>query len=115
MKNKSNNTSSTGFLIRLYWMIIGNFTTILLAVQIAANNPKSIMLFNVFYLLNTICLVILRYIDIRYLNGLTIESEPATIKDWKKYSVKLIIFSLVLWIIVYFTKGYMSTYLGTNK
>ncbi len=115
MENKNRHDSFAGFFIRLYWMAFGHFITVLLIIRIAIKNPKSIMLLNILYLLNTVCLVISRYIDIRYLNGLTAENEPATIKDWKEYSVKLIIFSLILWIVIYFAKDYTSSYLGLNK
>lgn len=115
MENKDKHDSFAGFFIRLYWMAFGHLITILLVIRMAVKNPESIMLLNIFYFLNTACLVISRYVDIQYLNGLTTEYEPATIKDWKEYSVKLIIISLLLWIIVYFTKNYTSSYLGLNK
>ncbi|MBI4651016.1 hypothetical protein HY745_07000 [Candidatus Desantisbacteria bacterium] len=108
MEKKDNNNSLAEFLIRLYWMALGNFIMIILAIYVAVNNPESMMQINIFYFSNVVILIILRYIDIRYLNGLTTEREPAIIDHWKKYSVKLIIFSSILWLIMNFAKNYLS-------
>lgn len=108
MENKKNNTSSTGIgmLIRVYWMVFGNFINILIAINIAVKKHNSIMFLTLYYFVNTTGLIISRYIDIKYLNGQTTEYEPATMDHWKSYSIKTIGIYLVLWVIVYLMKDY---------
>ncbi|MDD5772386.1 MAG: hypothetical protein PHX78_02855 [bacterium] len=108
MENKENNTPSTGIgmLIRIYWMVFGNFINILIAINIVVKKHNSIMLLSIFYFMNIIGLIISRYIDIKYLNGQTTEYEPATMNHWKNYLIKTTGIYLGLWIIVYFMKDY---------
>ncbi len=104
MENKTNPTPMAGFFIRIYWMLYGNIITIFIALYILLKNPESSTLLSIFYFLNIACLVFLRYVDIRYLNGMTTECEPATMSHWKKYSIILIISSIILMLTVQLLK-----------
>ena len=42
-------------------------------------------------------LVLIRYIDITRLKGLTTNSEPATLRHWRTYVTKLLVVGAVLW------------------
>ncbi|MDD5772387.1 MAG: hypothetical protein PHX78_02860 [bacterium] len=110
MGNKQNNSTGIGMLIRFYWMAFGNFINMLLIINITFKKQSPIMLLSILYFINTIGLIILRYIDIKYLNGLTSEYEHATMDHWKIYSIKVIVFYLVLWIVAYLMKDYTFLY-----
>lgn len=99
--NNPEHTSGNSLLCRLYWFAIGNVIVVLLAMKIVTHKIQIPFLFDFFYWLAAISLIVTRFIDIRYLNGQTVESEPATMTHWKKYAVGVFLISLCIWIIAH--------------
>lgn len=90
----------TGCLIRSLWMIVGK---ILLAIffLILVRTGKVYGIIDVIYWLVISGMIWLRYIDIRYYHGKTGTGEKATLQDWVKYTVLLIISGAFFWFVAH--------------
>ena len=89
----------TGCFVRLLWMAVGNLILVLAAIGIVQSRTgfKLTMLDAVFGL-TALGLPAVRYVDIRFLNGKTSDSQPATMADWSRYTATILGASLVLWL-----------------
>jgi hypothetical protein len=76
-----------GLLVRLYWIFVGNIFLLLLLVFIVQKKTSFPSLVDAACLITAASLVIVRYIDIRFLNGQTGEGKPATMSDWRSYAM----------------------------
>jgi hypothetical protein len=83
-------------LVRILWMLIGNFVLAALAITIysAKGFPSGK---DVAFGVTVLFLLAIRYVDIRYLNGRTASDEPAGPKVYRNYAIGLLIISLVAW------------------
>jgi hypothetical protein len=88
-----NHTSIVGLLLRIFWLGIGNGILALEAVSIVVNRVRGFSIVDVVYGCCAIAMILARYIDIAFFHGDTSEGEPATLGDWKSYSIKLIAIS----------------------
>ena len=94
-------SNEAGCLIRLYWMFLGNAILLILLAYLAQNRPRFPSLPDVAYLLVLVSLVAARYIDIRRFNGANGEnSAPATMADWRRYTLFLVTGCAVVWLII---------------
>ena len=94
-------SSGAGCLTRLYWMFLGNAVLAMLLVWLILNRPEFPSLQDAACLLTLASLVAVRYIDIRHFKGETGESgTPATMADWRKYSLLLVSGSAAAWLAV---------------
>lgn len=75
-------------LVRLTW-IFGGIILIFSAVFIAQGKGGLIADLSPFAM--ALVLVLVRFADIRYLNGETMDNKPATLGDWRRYAVKVLI------------------------
>ena len=90
----------TGCLVRLFWMGAGNLILALAAIAIAQNHfgPFVLTWTDVLFWLTAAALPIVRYVDIRLLDGATADNQPATMSHWRRYTVTVLAASLVLWV-----------------
>lgn len=92
-----------GCLIRLFWMVAGNFALVLTAVRIGQDHTGlSLTGFDFLYWAIAISLPLARYVDIRFLHGQTADSRPATMADWQRYAAAMLGASLLLWLGTHF-------------
>jgi hypothetical protein len=84
-----------GVLARLTWIGLGNAALIFLAVFIMKSNSFSI--YDTAFGGTVAGLVIIRYVDIAFLNGQTMENKPASVKDWGGYVLRLLVIGAALW------------------
>lgn len=89
-----------GCLLRAYWMLLGNALVALFAYRIMEMGG-AITVMDIFYWLGAASLVIVRYVDIRFLGGRTGEGEPATMKHWRGYSSRVLAVCVILWLVVH--------------
>ncbi|MFA6292019.1 MAG: hypothetical protein WC637_09575, partial [Victivallales bacterium] len=93
--NSDRNQSSQdllGTLARLYWMLIGNLALLFTGFGIARSDNFTYLI--ILYLFILISLVAVRYADVKFLGGQMADaSGPATIHDWKKYSIYISLLS----------------------
>ncbi|RJO68942.1 MAG: hypothetical protein C4523_06625 [Myxococcales bacterium] len=79
---------------RLYWIAFGNFPLFFLPILIVQNKAYGPSLYDLFFWLAWLALVLVRYADIVRLNGKTADYEPATLSHWKRYAFKLTALSI---------------------
>lgn len=79
--------SGKGFLVRLYWLFLGNALLFFLLVFIFEKHPKLPSLLDAAYSVALASLILVRYVDIRFLNGQTGEGKPATMAHWHRYAL----------------------------
>jgi hypothetical protein len=86
-------------LARLIW-IFGGISLIYVALFIAQR--KGGLLADLGLLALTLALILVRFVDIRYLEGETMDNKPATLRDWRRYAVKMVIVAGALYAIAKF-------------
>jgi hypothetical protein len=84
-----------GLVVRMIWLLAGNAALFILAILIFQKRVFSIL--DAGFWAVVAALILLRYMDITRLKGLTADSEPATLKHWRSYVVKLLLASCALW------------------
>jgi hypothetical protein len=83
-------------LVRMIWIFLGNAALMFCAIYIAMR--KAPVLADIIFFLLAIGLVGIRFIDIRVFKGETSENVPATLKDWRRYTIRILIVAGVLYI-----------------
>lgn len=87
-----------GFLLRLFWMLIGNAVLLALLVKIYQGNPGAwFSLYDLLFGVAVIALIVIRYVDIAFFQGGTVDNEPATLSHWRRYAVKLVLICAAAW------------------
>lgn len=81
-------------LVRLTW-IFGGIALIYCALSIVQH--KGTVIADLFLLLLTLMLIMVRFVDIRYLKGETLDNKPATLKHWRYYALKMSIVTGLLY------------------
>jgi uncharacterized membrane-anchored protein len=99
------------FIFHFYWFVLGNAVLFCVAIAILANIFKYVLIDGILFWTTVISLIVVRYVDIRFFKGQTSNYEPATMAHWRKYSLKLLMWSLIIWIIVATAKGFIWTML----
>ena len=88
-------TGALGLVARVFWMAFGNAALFLLAVSIAQRGAVSYL--DVGFWTLAAALLLVRYIDITRLGGLTADGQPASLGHWWRYAAWLLAASAVLW------------------
>jgi len=84
-------------LVRLWWMLLGNAVLALSAVFIAHNTGGFFHAADAVFWCTVASLALTRYVDIRFLDGLTAAGAPASTRLWVKYSAVLVVLSAIVW------------------
>lgn len=87
-----------GCLIRLFWMIVGNALLFFCAMAIAQGTSSLFEPIDALFWILVGSLLITRYVDIRYFNGMTSDGDAATMADFKRYALLLGFIAIGLWI-----------------
>lgn len=82
-------------LIRLTWIFGGIAVLLYTAVYIAMRKAPGIA--DIVFLLAAIGIVLVRFVDIRYFRGDTLDNQPATLKHWRRFSIKILIIAGLLY------------------
>lgn len=77
-------------LARLFWIFGGNAALYFCAIYIVLR--KATFAVYLIYILVTISLVGVRFIDIKYFMGETLNGERASLSHWRRYTLRLLIF-----------------------
>ncbi len=93
--------SAAGCLARLFWMMLGNLVLAVTAFKIFEGPSLALTWADAVYWLTVACLVGVRYADIRYWDGKKADGEPATMTDWRRYSLLLLIAAAAAWILLH--------------
>lgn len=98
-QNTSPSSSPSGCLsiiVRLGW-IFGGILLFFCALFIAQG--KNPVVSDVIFIIFTLVLILLRFIDIRFLKGETMDNQPATMAHWRGYALKMLIVSVLLYVL----------------
>ena len=90
-----------GCFFRLFWMLVGNAILAICALFIAQNYSGFLTAADAVYWITVGCLLAARYVDIRYLYGLTAEGGPASMAHWRRYAMLVLVASTGLWLVVH--------------
>jgi hypothetical protein len=95
-------STGTGCLVRLCWLLLGNVAILIAARFIALHKESFWSLTDFVFWIIVTGMIGARYLDINKFDGLTATGEPASLKHWKIYSILLIAISLVVWGLAHF-------------
>ena len=91
-------TSICAVFLRLFWLFIGIMALAICAMFIAKDHDRSVSGVDAVYGLLIPLLILSRYLDVRFYKGDTAYGLPATMADWRHYSLYLTGFSLLGWL-----------------
>jgi hypothetical protein len=96
--------------VRVFWALIGNAILLLTTIFIFLHKGAIFYTADIVFWGTVAALVLVRYLDIKLYNGLTITGQPASMSHWRKYTVILLLCSTVVWAI-----AHAINYLVVNK
>jgi hypothetical protein len=114
--NKPNNQPAEKYdnplslLARLFWMMVGNAILFFTTIFIFTNQGKMFNVADVVFWITVAALVLTRYIDVKFLGGMTVTDKPASMANWRKYTMFLLICSAAVWVI-----SHAINYLFVNR
>ena len=86
-----------GILARLWWMLFGNVLLAFSLVFIFRKEGGFLHPADGVFWVTVAALVLVRYLDIRFLDGQTATGEPASVGHWTRYAALLVSIATVLW------------------
>ena len=90
-----------GCLLRLFWMVVGNVILLFCAYGIIQHPSSLLGIADVFYWAIVGSLLAARYVDIRYFQGTTSDGDPASLADWRRYTVVVVLVTTGLWLVAH--------------
>jgi len=103
-------SSAAGILARLWWMLLGNAVLAFCIIFIFQHKGVFLHAADGVFWIGVASLVLVRYLDVRFLNGSTAVGEPASMRHWARYAVLLVIVCTVFWAL-----AHGANYLFINK
>jgi len=96
-KQSEEQSGCLSVLPRLYWLAAGNVVVFFCAVYIVLR--KATFAVYLIYILGTICLIVARFIDIKYFKGEKLNGERASLSHWRRYTLGLLVFVGLLFVV----------------
>lgn len=93
--------SGVGCLVRFYWLFFGNALLFFILIFIVEKRARIPSFLDAAFWVAVGLLIVVRYVDIRYLNGQTGEGKPATMDHWRRYAAIVVPAALVAWILAH--------------
>jgi hypothetical protein len=97
-------------LARLFWMMVGNAILFFTTIFIFTNQGKMFNAADVVFWTTVAALALTRYIDVKFLGGMTVTDKPASMANWRKYTMFLLICSTAVWVL-----SHAINYLFVNR
>lgn len=94
-------TTGLGLLARIWWMFLGNVVLAFCILFIVQNQGRFFLAADWVFWIGVASLVLVRYADIRFLNGDTATGSPASIRHWVKYAAVLVACSIITWVLAH--------------
>jgi len=91
-------SAASGVLARLWWMLLGNAVLAFSIIFIFENKRGFFHAADVVFWITVATLVLVRYLDIRFLHGQTATGAPASTHQWVKYVAWLMVCSTLAWV-----------------
>ncbi len=89
--------NSVSVLLRIFWMFVGNVTLAVSALFITKHLGGLFSPADIVYLAMIPLLLAARYLDVARYHGGTAYGKPATMADFAKYAVTLVVGAAVVW------------------
>jgi hypothetical protein len=96
----SSKSGCLSIIVRLSWIFGGISILVYCAVFIAMDKHRGTM--DILYWAIVAAIVLLRFVDIRFLKGETLDNKPATFKHWRGYVVKMSAAAAILFAVAKF-------------
>jgi len=87
----SKNDSSSGCLIRFAWMAVANMAIFFAAMNVMQAPAMSVSWGDWAIIAAVLLSVVARYLDIRFFAGETADGDPATMTDWRRHIVLIVV------------------------
>jgi len=84
-------------LVRPFWMFWGNFVLLISAGNIIMGESSSTRTSDIIFWGAVAAMIIVRFLDIKFLDGQTAAQKPASIKHWRRYAIVLAVISAAIW------------------
>jgi len=94
-------SSGPGILARIWWMFLGNVVLAFCILFIIQNRGSFFQAADWVFWIDVASLVLVRYVDIRFLDGATVTGARASVSHWIRYAVLLIAGSAAVWALVH--------------
>jgi len=95
---------SIGCIARLYWFVIGNLILIFLAIYTADRHVKFPSWVDAVFWAVAVSLLAVRYVDIKFMDGETTEGKPASMQDFRRYLLLMVVICLLVYGVVCFLR-----------
>jgi hypothetical protein len=92
--------SLLGLFARVFWALGGNIILLFTASKIYRAQTL-LSGFDLLFWAVVLSILLVRYVDIKYLKGVNYEGLPATMEDWRKYVKYFSIIAAGLWLLVH--------------
>ena len=89
----------SGVMARIWRMFFGNLLLAFSIIFIVQNGGRFFRAADWVFWIVLASLVLIRYVDIRFLGGFTGTGEPACITHWIRYAALLTALSIALWVL----------------
>ncbi len=83
------NRTATGVLLRVFWRVVGNIVVYAAWVTIVLTTAPLPSMLDALVWLTVMLMLIARRVDIVRYSGRTMDGEPATLEDWRRYVATL--------------------------
>ena len=90
--------ASSGCLLRLIWLVVGNMALMLVGVQLFLHPRGWFSVLDAAYWSIVVLILAARYADMRYCNGTTADGKPCTPAIWRRHTVVLVLLACVVWL-----------------
>ncbi len=97
-----------GTLARFWWMFFGNIFGAFALVFIAQHRGGFWHTADVVFWAATASLVLVRYVDIKFLDGCTATGDRASMRHWVRYAGVLLALAIVVWALAHVTSYLLS-------
>jgi len=94
-------SSVAGVMSRLWWMLLGNALLAFSIIFIVQRSEGFFHTADVVFWAAVASLVLIRYVDVRFLGGQTATGAPASGRHWIKYTALLLVCSVLLWAVAH--------------
>ncbi len=95
-----NHESSSGCLLRIFWMFLGNAVLAIVALQILRAGRALSVLDGVYWLVVVLSLVA-RYADIHYFKGTDADGNPPSAGTWRRFALILVLSAGAVWLAIH--------------
>lgn len=109
MENSTSDVSSApapaGCLLRLFWMLVGHGILYLSLVLIATRHAPLPSYLDAIAGAAVLAMIGARRLDIVRFGGRTVQDEPATVADWRRFALLLTGVAAASWLLAHFVAG----------